>query len=628
MSVFELGPVERAAWEAALRRSEAWRERDAERRLRGVVHTPPELARAMAERAHAALIALGASGGLADESVHLVDPSCGTGTFLAAAHTVAGPGSAATRPWRVSGWDLDQDVLRDARGALGEAFSEAGWPLALDARDTLACDVELPPGGRVVVLGNPPWAARSENRGDARMEALLEDFRRGVDGERLAERKLGVLSDTYVRFLRWACEAVRSAEGGGVVSLVMNASFLDGPVHRGLRGALCRWFDGISVWDLGGSALVARMAGRDDNVFGVRPGVAVLTAWSRGRGAEDEQGAVRARVGTWRVRGTLDEKWAALAAWPAGEGAFTTPVAPLYRFGAGAGDEWPSDYVALPALMPFHQEGVQTNRDDVVVDRDPARLRDRVQRFLAGREDADLARALQEQQHYSPARAREALARAWAEDPARCILPIAYRPFESAYFVPVAPLCHRPRPALIEAMQQSELALVTVRKDRGERPWAHALAVRAIPDNCLLSSRSSCRARAFPTHGPDGAINLDEDVLAAWASELPQPPSAREVIAWALTWLMAPAYQQRFDALLKGDYPAVPPPLDVDEWREGVRLGEELIALCLVDHHARLPEHSDLGHHREARTPWGFERALSAASAFAEARFAVERDAD
>ncbi|MCA9575111.1 MAG: type ISP restriction/modification enzyme [Polyangiales bacterium] len=617
--MIELSPFERAAWESALRRGEAWRERAEARRLRGVVHTPPELARAMAERTHVALTSLGMPGGVADPRVHLVDPSCGTGTFLAAAAHVAAREAPGFRPFRVSGWDVDDDALRDAAAALGGAFD--GVPIALAAQDTLGSHVEPPPDGCVAILGNPPWAARSENRGDAGIEALLEDFRCDMHGERLSERKLGVLSDTYVRFLRWACEAVRMAPRGGVVSLVMNGSFLDGPVHRGLRAALCRWFDGVSIWDLGGSALVAREAGRDDNVFGVRPGVAVLTAWTHGG---ETPPRVRARASTWRVRGSVEQKWAALSDWATGEGSFFMPCAPLYRLSESAGHSWPAGYVDLPVLMPFHQEGVQTNRDEVVVDRDPDRLRDRLERFIAGSEDADLGPALAERQHYAPEKARAAVRAAWTSDPERCVQPIAYRPFDPAYFVPIAPLCHRPRTSLIEAMQRSELALVTVRKDRGERPWAHAMAVRHVPDNCLLSSRSSCRARAFPTHQPDGTSNLDPEALGAWAAALPTSPGPRQVVAWVLLWLMAPAYQQRFDALLKGDYPAIPGPRDTSEWEEGTRLGEDLIALCLQDRHTKLPEHTEVGHHREVRSPWGFERALSAASAFVELRFRAE----
>lgn len=625
MSETTLTAAEEAARHAAVERAEAWRERDGERRLRGVVHTPPQLARAMAERAHAALLELGAAGGLCDPSVHLVDPSCGTGTFLAAAHGVASLRSVSgSRPWRVTGWDLDADAVESARRALAGVFADTGWPLVLATGDTLAQHVEPPPGGRVVVLGNPPWAARSENRGDARMEALLEDFRRDADGERLTERKLGVLSDAYVRFLRWACEAVSSAPQGGVVSLVMNASFVDGPVHRGLRAALCRWFEGVSIWDLGGSALIARQGERDDNVFGVRPGVAVLTAWTRG----PAKGPVRPAVRSWRVRGALESKWAALREWPTHEGPPHLPQPPHFAFGPLVGEDWPASYAALPSLMPFHQEGVQTNRDELVVDRSAARLRARVEGILAGRDDADLTRAYQASGHYSPTHARDALARAWATDAASCIAPIAYRPFEPGFFVPVAPLCHRPRPELLRAMAKSGLALVTVRKDRGERPWAHALAVSAIPDNCLLSSRSSCRARAFPTHDPEGAPNLDADAMARWAVALTTPPTPGEVVAWGLAWLMAPAYRTRFDALLKQDYPRLPPPRSDDEWRAGVAVGQALVDLCTRDDGTRLPERIDLGHHREVRAPWGFLRAVAAADAFVQARFALDDELD
>jgi hypothetical protein len=327
-------------------------------------------------------------------------------------------------------------------------------------------------------------------------------------------------------------------------------------------------------------------------------------------------------VRSWRLRGTLDSKWAALREWSTHEGPPHAPQPPHFAFGPQLGEDWPTSYVALPSLMPFHQEGVQTNRDELVVDRSAARLRARVERIVAGRDDADLARAYEASGHYSPTHAREVLARAWASDEASCVAPIAYRPFEPGYFIPVAPLCHRPRPELLRAMAYSRLALVTVRKDRGERPWAHALAVSAIPDNCLLSSRSSCRARAFPTHDPEGAPNLDAGTVARWAAALTAPPTPAQVVAWGLLWLMAPAYRTRFDALLKQDYPRLPPPLSDHEWQAGVAVGQALVDLCTRDDGTRLPERIDLGHHREVRAPWGFLRAVAAADAFVQARFA------
>src|SRR5690606_21336320 len=129
-----------------------------------------------------------------------------------------------------------------------------------------------------LVLGNPPWAAKSGSAARAASDALLADFRRDERGAPLDQRKLGVLPDDYVRFLRWGAEVVRRAPGGGALAMVTNGSYLDGAVHRGVRAALLRWFAWVDIIDLGGSALLAREPGSapDQNVFGVRPGPAVI----------------------------------------------------------------------------------------------------------------------------------------------------------------------------------------------------------------------------------------------------------------------------------------------------------------------------------------------------------------
>ena len=119
-----------------------------------------------------------------------------------------------------------------------------------------------------------------------------------------------------------------------------------------------------------------------------------------------------------------------------------------------------------------------------------------------------------------------------------------------------------------------------------------------------------------------------DPVLARWAAALTNAPTASEVVAWALMWLMAPAFQARFDELLKQDYPRLPPPESDSEWRAGVALGEALVHLCTRDDGARLPERSEVGHHREVRAPWGFQRAISAADGFVQGRFSRGRDDD
>lgn len=564
--------VERAAAEAARRRDAALAGRPAQRRRRGIVHTPPELARFVAVVVDRALDGLGVAGGLADPALSIVDPACGPGAFLAACLAVAG--GRGSSPRLLCGVDVDPAAVAQARQVLAEPARRAGWALSLSVANTLEearAPAAVAPEGPTVVIGNPPWASRSDSRGGAVSERLLEDFRRDAAGRRLPERKLGVLSDDYVRFFRWACEVARTATRGAVVALVTSSSYLDGPVHRGMRAALLRWFDALDVVDLGGSALVARSGARDDNVFGVRPGVAVAVAVRRPGAVETEPAAVRHAA----VRGSRRDKLSRLA-----EAATRplpmrplSPSAPFHLLVPGERRRSPAAWPSIVELLPFHREGVQTNRDAVVVDRDRARLLSRLRRFAAGDRGDDLAAALASRRHYDPAVARAAVREALERDarPAR----LAYRPFDDRWFLPVSPLCHRPRPALLAAVRRSDLVLLTVRKDRGQRAWAHVGVTRHAPDNCWLSTRSSCRTRAFPTHGPDGRPNVDADAVAAWARRLRAPPGPRQTLCYALAWLSCAAYRKALHGELLLDYPRLPPP-DPATFERIVAAGERL----------------------------------------------------
>jgi hypothetical protein len=576
----QLTAAERMAQVAAAERDAALS--PTRKRREGVVHTPPALARFVARVAHELVREqLGLRGGLADPQLALIDPACGPGAFLAAAQAVAaGKGEG---PRLYCGIDRDPAVLRTARAGLAPGLHAASASLRLLARDTLdavppASMVRLAPS--LCVIGNPPWVASAQPKPSRSLQTLLEDFRRDSHGKRLPERKLGVLSDAYVRFVRWSCEVARKAEAGALVALVTNGSYLDGPVHRGMRAALLRFFDALYVVDLGGNALLPRDAGaRDDNLFGVRPGVAALFA-VRGVGCDERSSA---RVRYVRVFGSHEDKLERLARLSVHDRALRvlSPAPPYQRFvptsaPRDAYAKWPS----LAELMPFHREGVQTNRDAVVVDVDRERLHTRLRAFAAGKRSAELAPALRALPHFDPAAARAAVAAVLERDPdGRLGLlsrPLAYRPFDTRWFTPIAPLCHRPRPELLSAIDCSAFALVTVRKDRGALPWAHFGAARCIVDNCFLSTRSSCRARAFPTHDARGRENAAHAPLARFAERLGRVPSSIELAHYALATLASPSFRARHDQALRVDYPRIPWPESAAAFARRCELGREL----------------------------------------------------
>jgi hypothetical protein len=558
--------IELQAWRAAARRDLQLRTEQARRRSQGIVHTPPAIARGIVEFADALLRErFGLSGGVCDARARVIDPACGPGAFLAAVlahaerHDQAAP--------NLSGFDVDHAALElaaELRVHRAAPRLELGCADVLEA--TTLLDAAASSDQVAVLLGNPPWStARGEHSLYA--QRLLEDFRVDSAGTRLVERKLGVLSDAYVRFFRVCAEVARQSRAGALIGLVTNASFLDGPVHRGMRAALLRWFDDLFVLDLGGSALLARSAGeRDDNVFGVRPAVAI-TWLARYPGPVSQHAG---RLHYARLTGDKASKLARIARAAPDEFAFREllPEAPLLRFvpTRKASQEYTAHW-SLADCMPFQREGVQSNRDAVVIDADAERLLLRLKAFVAGSSAGlpELAAALQRLHHYDPKLARTRVAEALERDPdgrlGVSVRPIAYRPFDDRYFCPVAPLCHRPRPELLEAVARSPLTLVSVRKDRGSTTWTHAAASMLPIDNCYLSARSSCRARAFPTHGPLGEDNLSDAAREAFCARVGAAVTALEFQHYALGCMFAPSYRARWDQELRQDYPRIPLPV-------------------------------------------------------------------
>ena len=553
---------------AAARAREASQGR-AERKARGVVHTPRAVAAWALSRVQQALTEdLSLTAGLGDARVSVLDPAVGTGVWLEAALAQAG-GHCAPRTWL--GFDVDAAALETARTLLADACSTRGITLELVQHNTLELASPWPDTGTVrVVLGNPPWATRSLSRGAPLSDAWLRDFMRDASGQPLAERRMGVLSDDYVRFFRWALEQARSATHGAVVCLATNSSFLDGPVHRGMRARLLEGFDRIEVLDLGGNALLSSAGERDENVFGVRVGAAITLLV---RGPESKAGAGRTLVAFGKLLGARDHKLHALAHGHQGAEHAHVPGAPYYRFVPPArGHVDTHEGFSLAEAFPFHREGLQSNRDALAMASTRAELEARLAAVVRG--EVELVRS----PHFDPDHARAQLSRALSDAPEAAIAQIAYRPLVRRFACMVAPLCHRPRLELQQAMAHSSLALASVRKDRGRAPFHLFAPTRLLADSCFLSSRSSCRTRLFPSHTPEGEHNLAAPVRDGLGSRIGADVGAAEVLAYALAVLASQTYRARVGESLKHDYPRVPWPRDAQAFFAIAQAGRTLDA--------------------------------------------------
>jgi predicted helicase len=141
----------------------------------------------------------------------------------------------------------------------------------------------------MVVLGNPPYAGHSANKGEW-IRMLVRDYCQ-VDGQPLGERNSKWLQDDYVKFIRFAQWRIEKT-GYGVLAYITNHGYLDNPTFRGMRQQLMHTFDELYVLDLHGSSKKQEKTpdgGKDENVFDIQQGVAILLAVKTARRADDRE---------------------------------------------------------------------------------------------------------------------------------------------------------------------------------------------------------------------------------------------------------------------------------------------------------------------------------------------------
>ena len=404
------------------------------RKQLGVWYTPAEVVRYMVARVDMSLKEdLGIADGLAADNVYVLDPCCGTGTYLAevlrriAANlqsrglgvlTGAQVKRAATQ--RVFGFEimpapfvvshlqvgltmqaLDAPLSDDETERAGVYLTNAltGWepsvqkPLPFpeleeerDRADRVKRETPV-----LVILGNPPYNGFAGMAVDEERE-LSAAYRT----TRQVRRPEGQgLNDLYVRFFRMAERRIAEKTGRGVVCFISNYSWLDGLSFTGMRERYLEAFDVIRIDNLNGDK---RKTGKttpdgapDPSIFsipgdplGIQVGTAITTLVRKADHKPAKEVGFRHLWGQSKLSDLTataevepDELYDSVEpSLPLG-----LPFAPVT-----VGAQW-LEWPALPDLFPTSFPGVTTNRDSFLVDIDLNRLKSRMADYF----NADLS---------------------------------------------------------------------------------------------------------------------------------------------------------------------------------------------------------------------------------------------
>lgn len=607
------------------------------RRQLGVWYTPPEIVRYQVERVDRVLRdELGIADGLADPSVWVLDPCCGTGSYVVAVldrirRTLDGKGmgdlaaealkqAAITRvvgfeimtaPFVIAHWQVGE-LLKDIpledgeRAAIyltnaltGWAESEAGpaipgYEALVEERSAATAIKRERP--ILVVLGNPPYNAYAGLSPDDE-GGLVEPYKEGLQS-RWGVKKFN-LDELYVRFFRIAERRIIEGTGRGIVSYISNWSWLFLPSFVVMRERILGSFDAAWLDCLNGDSRETGKQtpdGRPDpsafsterNREGIRVGTAIATLVRQ----EGDHGR-NARVGFrsfWGVSkredliASLNDdapscQYDVLTPQPA-SGYVLRPM--VSRAGYS---NWPAlDTLAKTSPLP----GLLEKRGGGLIGMDRAPLKARMRGYLdaATFNEARLANPAlaADRARYDAKKAYAALrAEGYVEKLLRryCLFGFDMR---WAYVTAVRPIWNEPRPQLLHVSPDAAGFLV-LRPQRIADPegfpayWTNCLA-----DDYVLHKHAFLVPVIENLSGAPRP-NLSETAAAHLAGLGVDPSPASAAMLWhhALATLYSPAYLAENPGGLRQGWPRVPLPASLPVLQSSAALGAQLAALLDPD---------------------------------------------
>jgi hypothetical protein len=538
------------------------------RRQMGVWYTPVEVVRYMVERVDRALrTELLIADGLADPNVWVLDPACGTGSFVVEvlrriertlrdkgedAGVAAELKAAAIRrvagfeimpaPFIVSHWQIG-NILRRAgaplegdtgeRAAVYLTNSLTGWHSAgpdphlpfpeMETERDLAAEVKRTQP-ILVVIGNPPYSAY-DGTSPAQEGGLVEPYKEGL--RKVWRVRKYNLDDLYVRFLRIAERRIAETTGRGIVCYITNFSYLAYRSFVVMRRRFVQSFDDIWIDSMNGDS---RQTGKttpdgrpDPSVFstpsnpeGIRVGAAVALMVRRDNGPKTAEVRFRHFWGSTKRADLIDtlnldpDAFEATyqPAQPTPENRFTLlPDAALEAY-----RKWPS----LAELSERDDwSGVVEKRKGALIDHDRVILQARMSEYCDPSRTFDELRTLgigpvHPAAGFDPAKARARIIAAGGLAAGR-IARIALHPFDDrwCFHTSEGPLWNRARPEVAAQQRAGNTFIATRTQARKVDEGFPVFATRVLPGDHMLDPNTHPFPVVLHRDASDGGMALD-----------------------------------------------------------------------------------------------------------------------
>jgi hypothetical protein len=621
------------------------------RRQLGVWYTPPEVVEYMVARVDLALkTELGIPDGLADPSVYVLDPCCGTGAYLVAVlrhiytslqardgDALAAQAVQQAMRERVFGFEILPAPFVVAHLQLGMLLNTlhaplnpgqrtgvyltnalTGWEPTREPKTLLmfpelqkerdAADTVKRSRPILVILGNPPYSGFAGVAIEE--ERTLSEAYRTTQNPNLPRPQGQGLNDLYVRFYRMAERQIAENTQRGIVCFISNYSWLDGLSHLGMRERYLEAFDIVTIDNLNGdkykTGKTTPEGKPDPSIFstefnreGIQVGTAIATLVRKPQHAGAKNVQFRHLWGTGK-RVQLQAEATAIHT------AVYQEVAPSPEIGLPfLPHTFGADYFAwplLPELFPLSFPGVQSKRDEAVVDIDKDRLIERMKQYFDTSISHEAMRHISPRsmdttnRDFNPIATRETLQkRGFLPEN---IVPYCYRPFDRRwiYYEHETNLLQRRSPDYFPHVKPDNV-WIEARQRQTMEYFDRGYFVRILADNFgngfsnffplyLYATRQAqlglFEAEQVPIGGRKPNLSdKAQDYLAGFG--LSPEDGAELLFCHTLAVLHSPVYRIENAGALRQDWPRVPLPETIERLEASAALGQQVAALLDVE---------------------------------------------
>ena len=436
------------------------------------------------------------------------------------------------------------------------------------ASESLSANTVKKNEGINIIIGNPPYAAASSNKGDYILD-LMEDYKKEPGGNlKLQEKNPKWLNDDYVKFMRFS-ENILCKSKQAILAFINPHGFINNPTFRGMRWHLLSSFNEIYILDLHGNSNRKEKCpdgSKDENVFDIQQGVSI-NIFIKYSNKNASSLATVYHADLWGLR---NEKYKFLFEHDISNVEFkkVNVCGPEFNF-------TPTDIslkgkysegFPIDELFCNYSVGIVTSKDKILIGKTPDEVISQVEEYYKIKADCNL------------------------------VHPIYYRPFDQRYIYYDTNLLERSRENIMPSFFEDNIGLITGRSNKGD-DCSHFLVSDMMSE--LKCGERTAGSALFPLYiyskGIDGKkkeLNLNMQIVnkievllkekMIYDNRTENGFHPEDLLAYVYAVLYLEKYREKYKKFLNANFPRIPYPDDINVFNKLVSYGKKLIQFHLI----------------------------------------------